>query len=387
MDKLKLFRLTTIPASLKTLLKGQLEFMNQYFDVTAIASDIDSESWLTIAEREKVKCKKIHIERDISLWKDLKSLFLLYRYFKKEKPFIVHANTPKASLLGMMAAKLAGVPHRIYTVTGLRFESDSGIKRKVLINMEKLTCRAATKVIPEGGGVKTTLIKNNITKKKLSVIANGNINGIDAAFFSLVHFTPATKKNLKRQLHIPLSDTVFCFVGRLVGDKGINELVQVFTEINRKYPHTKLLLVGRFEQELDPLLPATEHEIKYHSDIVSVGFQDDVRPYLAISDIFVFPSYREGFPNVVMQAGAMELPCIVTDINGCNEIIENNVNGLIIPAKNKERLYEKMELLLTDSDLRNHLKHNARKMITSRYEQKTVWEELLKEYRGLVISD
>jgi glycosyltransferase involved in cell wall biosynthesis len=382
-DKVKLFRITTIPFSLSILLKGQLHFFNQYYDVTAIASDIDKETWKIVAEREKVNCHPIHLERDISLYKDVQSLVLLYCFFKKEKPFIVHANTPKASLLSMFAACWARVPHRIYTVTGLRFEAETGIKRKILIVMEKIACWAATKVIPEGQGVKNTLIKNKITKKELRIIANGNINGIDTDYFALSHYPNEENISLKNQLNIHPNDIVFCFVGRLVKDKGINELVRAFMEVNEQYPQTKLLLVGPFERELDPLFPEAEIAIQENPNIISVGFQPDVRPYLAISDVFVFPSYREGFPNVVMQAGAMELPSIVTDINGCNEIIEEGVNGLIIPSKNEEQLKEKMMLLIEDKDLRNHLKQYAREMITSRYEQKMLWNALLEEYRRL----
>ena len=383
--KQKLFRLTTIPFSLHILLKGQLGFLNQYYEVIAIASDTDQDIWQILAEREKVRCCPIHIEREISLRKDIKTLFKLYSLFKKEQPFIVHANTPKASLLGMLAAKLAKIPNRIYTVTGLRFEAENGIKRKVLIGMEKLTCWAATKVIPEGQGVKKTLLKNKITNKPIQTIANGNINGIDTAHFSPGCYSFEQKEKLKNEIGIPKNAFVFCFVGRLVKDKGINELVAAFSQLStfNFQLSIKLLLVGPFERELDPLLPETEKEIQNHPNIISVGFQTDVRPYLAISDAFVFPSYREGFPNVVMQAGAMELPCIVTDINGCNEIIEDGVNGLIIPPKNKEHLRAKMQLLLDNSQLRNQLKQKAREMITSRYEQKMVWEALLEEYKSL----
>jgi glycosyltransferase involved in cell wall biosynthesis len=257
--------------------------------------------------------------------------------------------------------------------------------------MEKIACWAATKVIPEGQGVKNTLLKNKITAKELKVIANGNINGINTDYFSPASVSPEQKAKLKRNLQIQDNDFVFCFVGRLVKDKGINELVNAFSQLStRNTPLSfgeeqgvRLLLVGPFERELDPLIPETEHEIKKNQNIISVGSQTDVRPFMAISDVFVFPSYREGFPNVVMQAGAMELPCIVTDINGCNEIIEDGVNGLIIPPKNVEAIKEKMLLLLNDSDLRKRLQSNARKMITSRYEQKMVWEAMLEEYKSL----
>jgi len=377
----KLFRLTTIPASFASLLKGQPHFLQQYYDVTIISSDKAELERVGIVEG--VKTYSVELIRRITPIKDLRAVWKLYCYFRKEKPFIVHANTPKASLLGMLAAKQARIPNRIYTVTGLRFEAETGLKRKILIIMEKLTCWAATKVIPEGQGVKKTLIRNKITSKPLQVIANGNINGIDTAHFSPTLYSPEQKGKIMNKLNIPIHSFIFCFVGRLVKDKGINELVQAFIELNRTYLYAKLLLVGPLERELDPLLPETEKEIQSNPNIISVGGQADVRPYLAISDVFVFPSYREGFPNVVMEAGAMELPCIVTDINGCNEIIEEGVNGLIIPPKNKERLQEKMQLLLEDSRLRNRLKQNARSMITSRYEQRMVWEALLAEYRNL----
>lgn len=380
MNHKKLFRLTTVPLSLKTLLKGQLKFMSQYFDVTAIASDIDNESWQAIAEREKVKCKKIHIERDISLLKDLKSLFRMYLFFLKEKPNIVHTHTPKAGLIGMAAAFFAGVPHRLHTVAGLRFMGSSGLKRRILVLMEKVTFLCAHKVYPNSKELYGYISKNKFCPaKKLKVIANGSSNGIDTQHFNPSLFSDKKKQKLKKELKISENDTVFCFVGRLVKDKGINELVKIFSSIQ----NSKLLLVGPFERDLDPLLPETETEIQNNPNIITTGFQPDVRPYLAISDIFVFPSYREGFPNVVMQAGAMELPCIVTDINGCNEIIENGVNGLIIPPKDEESLKEKMLLLLNNRDLRMQLKQKAREMITSRYEQKIVWGALLSEYRKL----
>ena len=381
MHKLKLFRLTTVPLSFETLLKGQLRFMAQYYDVTMICSDKKRLEKAGIAEG--VKTYAVGLTRRITPVKDLMALWKLYRYFRKEKPFIVHANTPKASLLSMLAAKFAKIPNRLYTVTGLRFEGESGIKRKVLIEMEKCACWAATHVIPEGEGTKNTLLKNEITNKPLQVIANGSINGIDTAYFSAAPYSYEEKEELKNEIHIPFNAFVFCFVGRLVKDKGINELVQAFLEINKTYWYARLLLVGPFEQDLDPLLPETKKEIENNKNILYVGFQADVRPYMSVSNVFVFPSYREGFPNVVMQAGAMELPCIVTDINGCNEIIEEGVNGLIIPPKNKEQLKIKMQLLLDNSSLLNQLKQNARKVITSRYEQQLAWEALLEEYKQL----
>ena len=380
----KLFRLTSVPLSFETLLKGQTRFMQQYFDVTIISSE--KERLEKVGEAEGVKTYLVQLTRQITPIKDLKALWILYRYFRQEKPFIVHTHTPKAGLIGMLAALLAKVPHRLHTVAGLPLMETKGFKRMMLNFTEKLTCRCAHRVYPNSKGLQDFIIKNKFCpEKKLKIIENGSSNGIDTAYFSSAFYSHEQKKELKKEVGIPMNAFVFCFVGRLVKDKGINELVAAFSQlsiINSQFS-IKLLLVGPFEPELDPLAPETEKAIENHPDIYSVGFQTDVRPYLAISDVFVFPSYREGFPNVVMQAGAMELPCIVTDINGCNEIIEDGVNGLIIQPKNAQQLQENMRLLLENSELRNHLKQNARSMITSRYEQKAVWEALLEEYKKL----
>ena len=378
----KLHRLTTVPSSFETLLKGQPRFMQQYYDVTIISSDKGLLEKAGIVEG--VKTYLVELTRQITPIKDLKALWILYRYFRKEKPDIVHTHTPKAGLIGMLAAYLAKVPHRLHTVAGMPLMEIVGLKRKTLNFIEKLTYRCACRVYPNSKGLYEFIVKNKFCPKhKLIVIGNGSSNGIDTNHFSPSSYSFEQREKLKNKLAIQTNNIVFCFVGRLVKDKGINELVDSFIEINKKYRYTKLMLVGPFERELDPLLPETEKEIQNHPDILSVGSQIDVRPFLAISDIFVFPSYREGFPNVIMEAGAMELPCIVTDINGCNEIIEEGVNGLIIPPKDKEQLRAKMQLLLENSDLRSRLKQNARIRITMHYEQKMVWEALLEEYKQL----
>lgn len=191
------------------------------------------------------------------------------------------------------------------------------------------------------------------------------------------------KNEIRQKLNIDIGDFVFIFVGRLVSDKGINELVRAFTGLLATHTDIKLLLVGPLEQDLDPLEKDTLEKIKSIESIIFVGYQSDVRPYFAVSDTLVFPSYREGFPNVVMQAGAMGLASIVTNINGCNEIIIEGENGTIIPFKDESALESKMKLFLNDKNLVSYLSVNARDLIVSRYEQKNVWEALLKEYKSL----
>ncbi|WP_265130435.1 glycosyltransferase family 4 protein [Chryseobacterium oranimense] len=382
---MKLIRTSTIPLSLNVLLKGQLKFLNEFYEVVGITSEghlLDE-----LKQREGIKTIEVNMERGISPWKDLVSLCRLYKILKIEKPVIVHSITPKAGLLTMLAGKIAGVPIRIHTFTGLIFPTRKGVVQKLLISMDQLLCWAATHIYPEGEGVKKDLLNYRITSKPLKVIGNGNVNGIDLNYFSPEQITDEQKENLKKELNIHDTDFVFVFVGRLVGDKGINELVDAFsllTKAENPQRRSKLLLVGPLEQELDPLHPDTLKEIERNPDILSVGFQKDVRPYFAVSHALAFPSYREGFPNVVMQAGAMGLPSIVSDINGCNEIIIENQNGVIVPVKNSEKLREAMTKIMSDQNYYDQLKINARSMIQSRYEQSLVWEALLGEYNKLV---
>lgn len=284
----------------------------------------------------------------------------------------------------MIAAKLAGVPHRLHTVAGLPLVETIGLKRKLLDFVEKVTYSCATRVYPNSLGLKYIIEKNNYCGiQKLKVLANGSSNGIDTAYFNPDLFSTEHKTEFRNSLGIPEDDFVFVFVGRLVSAKGINEMIVAFELLQKKHSQVKLLLVGDYEKDLDPLSAFTLERIKSNTSILSVGFQSDVRPYFSISDALVFPSYREGFPNVVMQAGAMGLPSIVSDINGCNEIIIEGENGLIISVKSSQALYDAMELFLSDNQLFKIMKQNARSLIVSRYEQLLVWEAILQEYRLL----
>lgn len=380
MQKIKNFRISTVPVSLNILLKGQLKFLSNHFAITAISGagkDLDE-----VVEREGVKTYVIEIQRNISPFKDVVSLIQLYFYFKKEKPIIVHSITPKAGLLSMLAGKMAGVPIRMHMFTGLIFPTKTGKIQKLLIKMDQLLCWCATNIYPEGNGVKNDLISYEITSKPLKILANGNVNGIDLEYFALDAISNEQQSQLKKELNIEEKDFIFIFVGRLVSDKGINELIQAFSKF--KIQNSRLLLVGPLESDLDPLLSKTLKEIETNPNIISVGFQKDVRPYFAISNCLVFPSYREGFPNVVMQAGAMGLPSIVSNINGCNEIIIEGENGTIIPVKDYEAIKSAMLKMIVDKEFYFKLKENSRSMIRSRYEQSVVWNALLQEYKTLL---
>lgn len=378
----KILRVTTVPISLKILLKGQHRYMTQNgLEVIGVAST--GKELNEVQDAEGIRVVALNMTRTIAPFKDLVSLWHMYQLCKKEKPTIVHSHTPKAGIIGMLGAKLAGVPIRLHTVAGLPLMETTGLKRILLNGVEKFTYVFATKVYPNSKGLYDFILANQFTtENKLKIIANGSSNGNDTSHFSPEIITQDECTNLKGKLGILPEDYVFIFVGRLVGDKGINELVLAFTQL--KAPNSKLLLVGTLETELDPLQPEILKEIESNPNIINVGFQSDVRPYFAISNCLVFPSYREGFPNVVMQAGAMGLPCIVSDINGCNEIIIEGENGVIIPVKNVEAIKVAMFKMRNDVQWSQKLKQNSRKLIQQRYEQQVVWKELLGEYNRLI---
>jgi len=378
----KLIRITTIPLSLEKLLEGQLTFMNDHYEVIAIAAE---EVRLKKYGRDNgVKTFWVNMTRKITLLEDLKAVYKLYKYFKQESPLIVHTHTPKAGIVGMFAAKLAGVPIRLHTVAGLPLLETTGIKRKVLNLVEKLTYSLATKIYPNSFELKKIILEQNFTSnKKLKILGKGSSNGIDTGYFNPKLYSEDDKDTLRIELGIASNDFVYIFIGRIVSEKGINELITAFKKLHEINSQIKLLLVGPFENDLDPISDSNLEIIKSHKGIISVGYQEDVRPYLAISDILTFPSYREGFPNVVMQAGAMSLPSIVTDINGCNEIIKNNENGIIIPVKNSDSLYDAMNKLQNNRSFLLQLKKNARNLIIVNYEREQFWKLLLAEYKQL----
>lgn len=464
MDKKKLIRLTTADISLEGLLEGQLRFLSQYYDVVGVASDTGVLN--KVAEREGIRVVNVPMRREISPLQDLRSLRDLYRLFCRERPWCVHANTPKGSLLAMMAAWAARVPHRVYTVTGLRYQGVHGLMRGLLKAMERVTCCCATNVIPEGNGVLHSLKTDHITRKPLRVLHFGNINGKDTRHLSrrqtVADYIQAPydkvtdediddlRRSWRQKLGFSDDDFVFVFIGRMTNDKGMRELAQAMKhlterqiveeterqkeqigdeterqkeqiveeterqkeqiveeterrlgEVERRKGQigvgkevmgsVRLLLVGQMEE--GDAIPDDVRQFFLHDEAVRyVGLKHDVRPLLLVADALVFPSYREGFPNVPMEAGAMGLASIVTDVNGSNEIIKDGLNGRIIPSPLDKKghlhditlaLTEAMQWFVLHPAEVRRMADNAPRMIHERYEQRDVWQALLEYYDSL----
>ena len=384
MDKKKIIRSATVPMSLESFLDGTFGPLMERYELVLVSSP-DPELG-ALHEKYGMRTIGVPMERHISPVRDAVALFRLVRVFRHERPYMVHSMTPKAGLLCMVAAWLARVPRRVHTFTGLVWPTSVGLKRKVLMLTDWLTCVCATHVIPEGEGVMHDL-QQHITKKPMKVQGYGNVRGVDMAYWDAakVHDDAVA---LRRQLFGDEDGFVFLFVGRLVGDKGLNELVEAFQRLQGQpgCQGARLVLVGRAEEELDPLKPETWNRIHQMPSVVEVGpaYGRGLLAWYAASDCFILPSYREGFPNTVLEAGAMGLPSIVTDINGSREIVEDGKNGMVIPSKDADALYRAMKRMMGDSQLRRAMAEHARPMIASRFEQGFVRQCLLDFYEEIL---
>lgn len=377
---IKIIRACTISGSLG-FVKGMLPDLKKKYEVLLLSSP--GERMDEITKEYEVRGIGIPMERHISPLKDIKALLKIIKLFRDEKPQMVHSMTPKAGMLCMVAGWLTGVPVRVHTFTGLVWPTSTGIKRRILMFTDWLTCACATHVIPEGEGVKNDLLNKGITKKPLKVLGYGNVRGVDMVRFSRRQEVLKIVEQKALKSH---DCFVFLFVGRIVRDKGINELVDAFVRLHKQCPQTKLWLVGGAEDELDPISDKTRMAIKQCEAIEALGriYGDELLAYYSAADCYISSSYREGFPNTVLEAGAMGLPSIVTDINGSREIIEQGINGVIVPSKDANALFEAMLKMVRDKDERERMAGNARQMIADRFEQGFVRQCLYDFYDSIL---
>ncbi len=372
----KILILSTIPISLDTLLKGQAKYLSEFYEVKLVTSSSYINSRIT--EFEGVEVKAIDMSRKITPFQDLRSLYKLYKFILNENPDIVYTFTPKAGLLGMMASFLSKVPVRIHNVVGLPLMEANGKMLIFLKCTERLTYFFSTKIFCNSFGLKE-YINSNLTSLPITIIGQGSINGVDTKYFKN-KYNKEEKLKIRDEYKILKDDFVITFIGRIVKDKGINELVESFINLVKKYPNLKLLLVGDYEEDLDPINKKNKKFIDEFDSIIAVGFKIDIRKFLAITDLFTLPSYREGLPNSLIEAGSFGIPLLATDINGCNEIIENNETGILVKKKDAKSLEEGIEKLIVNKKLYSHVRDNIRDKILKKYDQNYFWKELKNQF-------
>lgn len=380
----KLIRITTAPISLNVLLPGQMRYMKEKgMEVIIVSSD--GPELKTVLEREGCPHHIVPMSRKMSPFSDIKCLWQLYRFFKKEKPDIVHSHTPKAGLLAMLAAKFAGVKIRVHTIAGLRYVTTKGFTRKVLLFMEKLTGRAATNVWPNSFSLKEYIEKNKLVKpSKLEVIGKGSSNGIDLTRYSLSSLNQDKLHEIKKKINYDTQYTYFLSVGRIVHDKGMDELLGAFIKLYDKNSSLRFILVGSFEDEVDPVSDETRKRIMTHPGVIQAGWSNDVEYYMSFAFALVHPSHREGFPNVLLQAGAMMCPIVCSRIDGNVDIVSDNVTGLIAAVNDEDNLYFKMQQALNSPEQLKIFTKTLRKNIEENFDQPMVHKLLYQKYMSLI---
>ncbi len=326
--------------------------------------------------------KPIEVLRKISIGKDINAVVATYKFIKEVKADVVTGHTPKGGLVAMLAAWLARVPIRIYLRHGLVYETSHGLKRTLLINIDRLASRLATKIVCVSPSVARRSIEDGLNpESKQIVLAHGTCNGIDIKRFCKEAITVDAKSVLKKQLGINDGDFIIGFAGRLVRDKGIVELIRAYQAIRKQYQNMKLMLVGMLEIR-DALPEDVVKTIKEDKGIISTGYVGyaTIEQYYALMDVYVLPSYREGFPTSVLEASAMEIPVITTHATGCCDSIIDGETGIFVGHDEKE--LEAAIMKLYDSvELREKIGKTGRKMVVDNFRNEVVWKEIEKLYQ------
>ena len=380
MSRPRLHLVATVPLSLATLLRGQPRALAEHFDVTLVTADgplVDR-----VLAQEQLPVRIIPMTRQITPRTDAAALAALTAFFGRQRPDIVQTYTPKAGLIGMMAARAACVPHRVHGIVGMPLMEATGKRATILAATERLTYACATDLTSNSTGLRAW-VNQHLTRKPITVIGHGSINGVDTDAWQN-RMSADERAAHRASIDIAPDDVVFLFVGRIVRDKGVEELVRAFDAVHRTHPHAKLLMVGDFEPDLDPVDAETAAALDGHPGIRRTGFAHDVRPWASIADVFVLPSYREGLPNSLIEAGSMGLPSIATDINGCNEVIVPGENGVLVPVRDATTLQAEMARMIADPNHFAELTAASRPSVVRRFDQRWFHGELIRYYQDLL---
>ncbi len=337
-----------------------------------------------LREEESVPVFTVETEREIAPLHDLKSLLRVYTLVRRLRPVICNVGTPKAGLLVGLAAWLSRVPCRVYTIYGLRLETAFGLKRWILGATERIACACAHRVVCVSPSLRQRVIELGLVAAgKTIVLASGSCNGVDPRPFTDSPEIRAQAAEIRRQLGVEAGQPIIGFVGRLTRDKGITELLQAFRLVRRSFPEALLVLIGVYEKG-DPVPPATCAEIESDPGIVSLGFVPDVTPYYLAMDIFVLPTYREGFPISVLEAQAAARPVVTTRATGAIDSIVDGVTGVLVPVGDAQALANALVVLLSNPELARQMGLAGRERMLQEFTQETIWEALTRFYHQLM---
>lgn len=375
----RLAYVTTHAISAENLMNGQLSFLRERgFDITVIAAP--SESLDVVREREQVATIPIPIEREISPIADARTLAKLCGIFRKLQPDIVNAGTPKAGLLGMIAANLTGVPVRLYTLRGLRLETTSGFKKRLLATTERIAASCAHQVICVGDSLRQEFVRRRlVAAEKTIVLRHGSSNGVKAERFQYSAEQFVQIGQLQASLGIPAEAPVIGFVGRLTRDKGIIDLHETFTRLLTEFPDLRLVLIG-WPEEGDPVPSAVWQSLQNHPQIIRTGAIKDPSLHYGLFDVFVFPSYREGFPNVPLEAAAAGVPVVGYAATGTLDAVVDGVTGRLVPLHDSAALANAAAEYLRSPFLRRQHGEAGRRRALRDFHREDIWQSLVDLY-------
>ena len=381
-EKKKLLIMTTVSSTFENNLVSQPRFLSNSYHILICSSP--SSGLVKFAQQEGVDYAAVEMYRGINIFKDLYAIFLFFRILIRFKPDIVHSYTPKAGLVNAITGFFRKQQISVHTFTGLVFLGEQGIKRKILIAIDRMIAHLVTEVIPEGNGVKHSLAKYRISQNPAPVIWHGNINGVD-----FQRFNPEVKyaRRKERAQFLPNTSSntiVFSFIGRINKHKGVEELIEAFRHLQSRFPEIHLLIAGKIEDK-NKVHEQTLSTIHTHPHIHYFGFTRDIEKIFTIADVNILPSYREGMPNVVLQSSAMAVPSIVSHIPGCNDIVKDGVNGWTVEARNTKSLEKKMEDII-NMETSDIIKTGTRahQIVQQKFNRKDIQKKLSEYYLQLL---
>jgi glycosyltransferase involved in cell wall biosynthesis len=383
-DSLKLFYITTVPETLN-FLRGQVQYMKQRgFEIHTLSSSGDFLG--QFAEQEEITAHRVEMPRRITPLQDLISILKIWHCLRQTQPQIVHTNTPKGGLLGTIAAYLAGTPVCIYHMRGLPFMTATGFKRRLLRWSEKVSCLLADQVICVSHSLRDVAITEGLcAPNKIKVLLGGSSNGVNTSRFDPATVDRAVGLKTRHALNIPADAKVVGFVGRIVRDKGMIELVEAWKILRESFPSLHLLLVGPFELQ-DPLPPEVEQCLMQDARIHLAGLDWNTPPFYAAMDVLTLPTYREGFPNTLLEAAAMQLPVVATRVPGCVDAVEDGVTGILVPSHSATALADAIRQYLVHPEWCQQHGKAGRDRVLQSYCQTAIWEAVYQEYVRLLTA-
>lgn len=375
----RLLYVATDGMTAELLMAGQLGWLaSQGFEVAVAAAGGDALQ--RVAAREGVRTFEIPFAREISPMQDLHALRRMGQCLREFRPHLINVGTPKASLLGLVAARIAGVPSRTYLQRGLRLETTSGLKRRILAACERLAASSAHHVVCVSDSLRSALSHEKLVESsKLRVLGAGSSNGVDCQRFVETAGLREEADALRKAWSIPAEAPVIGFVGRLTRDKGLADLAQAYTEIVRTVPETHLVIVGP-EEAGDPIQQDAVAKLREDARVHFVGRQHEVAPWHRLFDVLAFPSYREGLPNVPLEAAASGRPVVGYEATGVVDAVRHGVTGTLVTLGNWRQLGAALRAYLSNSELRENHGRSGREFVRDHYSRETVWRRWLEFY-------